>query len=90
MSAREPLYGLACGIPGQLEIVDAVCFATCGKIIVGAVNLPPLGTVMVCRTPAARCPALDREMDVPCGDIAGEPVFIRKLKRPEAKAKNAA
>jgi hypothetical protein len=76
----KPIYGLIWGIPDQEKIIDAHCFKTCGKIIVGGITDKELGALMVCRTPKDQCPHLDKEMDEPFGEVNGEPVFIRKLK----------
>lgn len=77
----SPLYGLVIGIPSQKAIIDAHCFGDCGRIILGGVDGgDDVGALLVCRTPAAECPHLDREMDEPMGDVQGDPIFLRKLK----------
>jgi hypothetical protein len=47
------LYGLVSRLPDQLAIVNAHCFKTCGKIIVGAINGDALeiGPLFPCWTP---------------------------------------
>jgi hypothetical protein len=76
----KPMYGLICGIPEQLKIIEAHCFGDCGKIIVGAIMDETIGELGVCRTAKEQCPQLDKEMDEPFGEIMGDPIFIRKLK----------
>jgi hypothetical protein len=76
----KPLYGLVCGIPSQMEIIDKHCFGTCKMIIPGIINHPEAKSLMVCRTPKEQCPQLDKQMDEPCGEVMGDPVYIRKLK----------
>ncbi len=77
---RKPLYGLVIGIPSQMEIINAHCFKSCGKIIVGGINDEMTGGLMVCRTPKEECPRIDKEMDTAYGEVMGDPIFIRKLK----------
>ena len=77
---EKPIYGLVFLLQDQQKIIDDKCFRTCKKIIVGGVHCDEIGPLMVCRTPAAECPQLDKEMDEPVGDVNGDPVFIRKLK----------
>jgi len=76
----KPIYALIWGILSQQEIINAHCFITCGKIIMGGINDIDLGPLMVCRTPKDQCPQFDKEMDEPFGEVNGDPVFIRKLK----------
>ena len=77
----SPLYGLVVGIKSQKAIIDAHCFGDCGRIILGGVDGgDDLGLLLVCRTPAAECPHMDREMDKPIRDVQGDPIFLRKLK----------
>jgi hypothetical protein len=63
-----------------MEIIDKHCFKTCGKIIVGGINHPLAGALLPCRTPKDQCPQFDKELNEPCGEVMGDPVFIRKLK----------
>jgi hypothetical protein len=76
----KPIYGLVYGIPGQAKIIDEYCFKKCGKIIVGGMTHELVGPLMICRTPKKQCPQFNREMDDPCGEVMGDPVYIRKLK----------
>ena len=77
---KSRLYGLVFGIPEQKAIIDKVCFGSCKKIIVGSMHLDGIVPMLFCRQPAAKCPAFDREMDEPLGDVNGEAVYLRKLK----------
>ena len=78
---KQPLYGVVFGIPAQKAIIDAACFGTCGKIIVGGIEgMDGVGPMFPCRQPAAKCPQFDKEMDEPIGYVMGDPLFVRKLK----------
>lgn len=74
------IYALVFAIPEQRAIIERVCLGSCGRIIVGGIMDGQFGELAVCRTDAADCPALDRQIEEPCGEVAGEPVTLRKLK----------
>lgn len=80
MKNKKPIYGLVMGIRQQAEIIDKHCFGTCKKIICGAMAMDGIGEMGVCRTHKENCPRFEAEMQIPIGDVNGEPVFIRKLK----------
>jgi len=67
--------------------VPKVCWGSCGLGLIGAISLGNYGEAIPCITPAAECPAFDRELDEPSGTIDdGErperPIYLRKLKEP--------
>ena len=75
------LYAILYDEPTQKPIVEQVCFGSCGKIIVGQLDIPLDGGILValaCRQDA--CPALDKQMDEPCASLNGDPVYLRKLR----------
>ena len=74
------IYGILAEESKQKEIIDRVCFGSCGKVIVGAMDGGGIGFLWPCRTESKDCPAFDREMEMPFGDIDGEPIILRKLK----------
>ena len=76
------LYGMIFHIPAQREIIDRICFGECKRILFGAAVDNEIGELCLCRIDAANCPAFDRELNEPCGDVNGEPLYIRKLKLP--------
>lgn len=67
----------------QKDIIKTRCFQECGRIIFGCAQDTEYGVYGLCRQPAAECPALDREMDEPMGEVRGEPIYLRKLKSKE-------
>ena len=76
------LYAVLPDVPEQKSTIKAFCFGSCGKILVGVVEIPVgEGTLlaMVCRETV--CPALDQQMETPCGMLAetSEPIYLRKL-----------
>lgn len=61
----------------QQAQISAWCWgAGCGGGLCGAIDLGQF-TAVPCRT--SPCPHLDREMTEPCGEVDGEPVYLRKL-----------
>jgi len=61
----------------QDDLVSSLCFGGCGKIIVGAIEIPDCGFWWPCRE--AACPHEDKHSDV-IGSVDGDDVCIRKLK----------
>lgn len=77
------IFGIVVGIPDQLVLAKSHCWGPgCGKGIVGAVTTDFAGELLPCRTLASECPCFETEMDEPIGDVMGEPITIRKLRRP--------
>lgn len=75
------LYAVPC-VPFQPFAAD-LCWGSCGKGIVGAIDIPMGNGGIACI--ACRqddCPHLDRQMDDSMGDVNGEPVYLRKLRKP--------
>lgn len=82
-SPLRPVFAVLVGMPSQKPAIDAYCFGSCGKIIVGAIEIPMDDWVLMalpCRE--TQCPALDRQMEEPIGTLpeTGEPVYLRKLR----------
>ena len=78
----KPVFAVLCDMPSQKPAIEKYCFGSCGKIIVGAIKIPMddwVLTALPCRE--VQCPALDRQMEEPLGELpeTGEPVFLRKL-----------
>ena len=81
------IYAVLYDEPSQTPIVKAVCFGTCGQIIIGSLTIPLDEYVLVALTCRQEdCPALDKQMEEPCGSVDGEPIYLRKLKAPEGAA----
>jgi hypothetical protein len=61
-----------------------ICWGSCGKGNIGAINLGEYGEAIPCSTPAAECPNLDKEMGTPVGtvELNGQEyeVVIRRLR----------
>jgi hypothetical protein len=60
----------------QKDQISEWCWGSCGKGVVGAITGEGF-TFVACLH--ADCPHLDHEMAEPCGEVLGEPVFLRKL-----------
>ena len=79
----RPVFAVLFDMPSQKPAIEAYCFGSCGKIIVGALEIPlDDGILMTLLCRAAQCPALDRQMDEPIGELpeTGELVYLRKLR----------
>ena len=83
MAELRPVFAVLCDMPSQKPTIEKYCFGSCGKIIVGAIEIPMDDRVLMalpCRE--AQCPALDRQMEEPIGELpeTGELVYLRKLR----------
>ena len=86
--SEDPIFVVLFDVPSQKQAIRQYCFGSCGKILVGGILVPIAGevhTALVCRE--TQCPALDRQMEEPIGELpdTGELVYLRKL-REEAHA----
>ena len=59
------------------EQIGEWCWGSCGHGIVGGIQLDASVIGIACRHEP--CPHLDKEMTESCGDVGGEPVYLRKL-----------
>ena len=78
-----PISAILYDMPSQKPAIEQYCFGSCGKIIVGTIEIPMDDWILMalpCRE--AQCPALDRQMEEPIGELpeTGEPVYLRKLR----------
>lgn len=59
MAEPRPVFAILWALPSQRPAIDAYCFGSCGKIIVGAIEIllgDTAATALLCR-----------EMDCPAG-----------------------
>ncbi len=70
----KPLYGIL--FPHQRAQIKEWCWGKCGLEQIGAVDIGP-ALVIICQQ--GDCPHLDKELGEPMGEIAGRPLFLRKL-----------
>jgi len=72
------IYGVNPFYPSQKLIIDKRCFGTCGKILIGAIDLgEDLGACFPCRQDV--CPYEDKRTPV-LGTLSdGEEFCVRKL-----------
>ena len=67
------------------KFAGGICWGEeCGKGVVGAVEISFGDGLSVECIPCREdpCPFAERTMDEPCGDVAGEDAYLRKLKDP--------
>ena len=79
---QSKLFVILYDLPSQKPAIQQYCFGSCGQIIVGTMRIMMDGyelTALACYE--TQCPALDREMQEPCGTLeeTGNSVYLRKL-----------
>jgi hypothetical protein len=84
-SKRETIYALS--LQGHEAIgvdIGGICWGSCGKGAIGAIDLGENGEAIPCCHVAAECPNLDKEMGKPFGTIEFNgreyDVILRKLR----------
>jgi len=77
----------AISLPGHRKIgvdIGSICWGSCGKGAIGAINLGDWGEAIPCVHPSGECPNFDKEQSRPCGtvDFNGKEwdVVIRRLR----------
>lgn len=77
-AVKQRLFGVCWAFPKQRAFAEKHCFGDCGHAIIGSIHNPEIGEILPCRQEV--CPYLDSQMEVSCGEVNGEPLFLRKLK----------
>ena len=90
---RTPISAILFDMPSQKPTIERYCFGSCGKIIVGVIEIPMNDMALMalaCRE--IQCPALDRQMEEPIGELpeTGEPVYLRKLREDKCSGTSGA
>ncbi|HQR17706.1 MAG TPA: hypothetical protein PK948_05030 [Gemmatimonadales bacterium] len=70
---------------GQGPWVSGVCWTSCGKGLIGGIDLGPGGAAIPCATPASECPHFVKEQDgepfatIDDGDDPARPIWLRAI-----------
>ena len=85
MSKRPRVFAVMLEGHKQIGVdIGAICWGSCGKGAIGAINMQEWGEAIPCVVPARECPNLDRDQRDSCGTVEFKgqeyAVVLRKLK----------